>query len=126
MKITNYVYLDIVEKNNTKVRIKTYIKYIDNMERDIEYKEVNLLSDKKGKYFLYAKTGTLKLKEKIKNDRMLAVIITNRDLSQVTNPKDYKFYVVYFRYKQTGEMYNVSKIINQIIESKSFSTYMSI
>ena len=82
--------------------------------------------DKKGKYFLYAKTGTLKLNENIKNDRMLAVIITNRDLSQVTNPKDYKFYVVYFRFKQTGEMYNVSKIINQIIESKSFSTYMSI
>ena len=51
MKISNYVYLDIVEKNDTKVRIKTYIKYIDNMERDIEYKEVNLLSDKKGKYF---------------------------------------------------------------------------
>lgn len=82
--------------------------------------------DKKGKYFLYAKTGTLTLGENIKDDRMLAVIITNRDLSQVTNPKDYKFYVVYFRYKQTGEMYNVSKIINQIIESKSFSTYMSI
>ena len=82
--------------------------------------------DKKGKYFLYAKTGTLKLKDKIKNDRMLAVIITNRDLSQVTNPKDYKFYVVYFRYKQTGEMYKVSKILNQIIESKSFSTYMNI
>lgn len=53
MKISNYVYLDIVEKNDTKVRIKTYIKYIDNMERDIEYKEVNLLSDKKGKYFKY-------------------------------------------------------------------------
>ena len=51
MKISNYVYLDIVEKNDTKVRIKTYIKYIDNMERDIEYKEVNLLRDKKGKYF---------------------------------------------------------------------------
>ena len=51
MKISNYVYLDIVEKNDTKVRIKTYIKYIDNMEREIEYKEVNLLSDKKGKYF---------------------------------------------------------------------------
>lgn len=82
--------------------------------------------DKKGKYFLYAKTGTLTLGENIKDDRMLAVIITNRDLSQVTNPEDYKFYVVYFRYKQTGEMYNVSKIINQIIESKSFSTYMSI
>lgn len=81
---------------------------------------------KKGKYFLYAKTGTLTLGENIKDDRMLAVIITNRDLSQVTNPKDYKFYVVYFRYKQTGEMYNVSKIINQIIESKSFSTYMNI
>ncbi len=82
--------------------------------------------DKKGKYFLYAKTGTLTLGENIKDDRMLAVIITNRDLSQVTNPNDYKFYVVYFRYKQTGEMYNVSKIINQIIESKSFSTYMGI
>ncbi len=82
--------------------------------------------DKKDKYFLYAKTGTLTLGDNIKDDRMLAVIITNRDLSQVTDPKDYKFYVVYFRFKQTGEMYNVSKVINQIIGSKSFSTYMSI
>ena len=56
--------------------------------------------DKKGKYFLYAKTGTLTLSENIKDDRMLAVIITNRDLSQVTSPKDYKFYVVYFSFKQ--------------------------
>jgi len=82
--------------------------------------------DKKGKYFLYAKTGTLTLGENIKDDRMLAVIITNRDLSLVTDPKDYKFYVIYFRFKQTGELYNVSKVINQIIGSKSFSTYMSI
>lgn len=82
--------------------------------------------DRKGKYFLYAKTGTLTLSENIKDDRMLAVIITNRDLIQVSDPKDYKFYVVYFRFKQTGEMYNVSKIINQIIESKSFTTYMNI
>ena len=81
--------------------------------------------DKKGKYYLYAKTGTLKLSKKMKNDRMLAVIITNKDISQVSSPKDYKFYVVYFRFKQTGSMYNVSKIINQIIESKSFSTYMN-
>ena len=81
--------------------------------------------DKKGKYYLYAKTGTLKLSKKMKNDRMLAVIITNQDISQVSSPKDYKFYVVYFRFKQTGSMYNVSKIINQIIESKSFSTYMN-
>lgn len=87
----------------------------------------NILSsvDKKGKYYLYAKTGTLKLSKKMKNDRMLAVIITNQDISQVSSPKDYKFYVVYFRFKQTGSMYNVSKIINQIIESKSFSTYMN-
>lgn len=80
--------------------------------------------NKKGKYYLYAKTGTLTLGENIKDDRMLAVIITNKDLSQVSSPKDYKFYVVYFRFKQTGDMFNISKIINQIIDSKSFTTYM--
>ena len=57
---------------------------------------------------------------------MLAVIITNRDLSKVENPNDYKFYVVYFRFKQTGKIYNVSKVINEIIKSKSFIDYMSI
>ena len=57
---------------------------------------------------------------------MLAVIITNQDLSKVISPKDYKFYVVYFRFKQTGKMYNVSKVINEIIKSKSFIDYMSI
>ena len=82
--------------------------------------------NKKDKYFLYAKTGTLTLGEKIKDDRMLAVIITNQDLSKVISPKDYKFYVVYFRFKQTGKMYNVSKVINEIIKSKSFIDYMSI
>lgn len=82
--------------------------------------------NKKDKYFLYAKTGTLTLGENIKDDRMLAVIITNQDLSKVISPKDYKFYVVYFRFKQTGKMYNVSKVINEIIKSKSFIDYMSI
>lgn len=81
---------------------------------------------KNNKYFLYAKTGTLTLGENIKDDRMLAVIITNRDLSKVTSPIDYKFYVVYFRFKQTGKMYNVSKVINEIIRSKSFIDYMSL
>lgn len=82
--------------------------------------------NKKGKYYLYAKTGTLTLGGNIKDDRMLAVIITNRDLTQVSTPNDYKFYVVYFRFKQTGKMYNISKIVNKIIESKSFNSYMNI
>ena len=91
-----------------------------------DLKDVN----KKNRYFLYAKTGTLSLGEriagkKIADDKMLAVIITNRDLSKVENPNDYKFYVVYFRFKQT-KMDKVSEVINEIIKSKSFQDYMSI
>ena len=53
MKISNYVYLDVIEKKDTKIKIKIYVKYIDNIERDVEYKEINLLRDKKGEYFKY-------------------------------------------------------------------------
>lgn len=80
---------------------------------------------KDGKYYLYAKTGTLLGENSTKEDRMLAVIITNMDLSKAESPNDYKFYVVYFRFVQTGDMYNVSKIINKIIDSKSFNDYMN-
>ena len=80
---------------------------------------------KDGKYYLYAKTGTLLGDKSTKDDKMLAVIITNKDLLQAESPNDYKFYVVYFRFVQTGDMYNVSKIINKIIDSKSFNDYMN-
>lgn len=77
-----------------------------------------------GSYVLYAKTGTLTLGQNLKDDRMLAVIIANADVTTAAVPSDYKFYVVYFRFKQTGEMYNISKILNHIINSKSFDSYM--
>ncbi len=77
-----------------------------------------------GSLHLYAKTGTLTLGNNIKDDRMLAVIITNKDILTASSPEEYKFYVIYFRFKQTGSMYNISEIINNIISSKSFVSYM--
>ena len=78
-----------------------------------------------GQYHLYAKTGTLTMGNNIKDDRMLAVIISNKDILTASTPDSYKFYVVYFRFKQTGSMYSVSKIINDIISSKSFVSFMN-
>lgn len=77
-----------------------------------------------GSFHLYAKTGTLTLGEKIKDDRMLAVIITNHDILTASAPESLKFYVVYFRFKQTGSMFRISEIVNDIISSKSFMSYM--
>lgn len=87
-------------------------------------KHLNGVNRNNGSYYLYAKTGTLTLSNKIKDDRMLAVIITNQDVLTAISPESFRFYVVYFRFKQTGDMYSISKILNQIIASKSFTTYM--
>lgn len=79
-------------------------------------------------YFLYAKTGTLNISssDKTNDDKMLAVIICNKDILSegVTSSDDYKFFVVYFRYKQTGMMPKAGNIIDAIINSKSFNHYM--
>ena len=89
------------------------------------YRHLTNVNRHRGSYVLYAKTGTLALGHNLKDDRMLAVIIANADVTTATSPSDYKFYVVYFRFKQTGGMYNISKIINHIINSKSFDSYMN-
>ena len=53
MKISNYNYIDIIECNNDTVTLKEYVKYIDNVERDISYRKINIHHDKKGQYFIY-------------------------------------------------------------------------
>lgn len=76
-------------------------------------------------YYLYAKTGTLLGDGSNRDDKMLAVIITNQDVAQVQSPDDYKFFVVYFRFKQAHDMPGeVVSILNKIIQSKSFQDYM--
>ena len=85
---------------------------------------LSAVDTKGGSLHLYAKTGTLTLGEKIKDDRMLAVIITNQNILTAPSPDSLRFYVVYFRFKQTGSMYGISEIINDIISSKSFVSYM--
>ena len=76
-------------------------------------------------YYLYAKTGTLLGDGSNRDDKMLAVIITNKDVSQAQSPDDYKFFVVYFRFKQAHNMpREVVNIMNKIIQSKSFQDYM--
>lgn len=81
-----------------------------------------------GKYFLYAKTGTLKRGERYDNDKMLAVIITNKEVctdNSVQSSSDFRFFVVYFMYHEAGKMPSeTAHIINDIINSKSFKDYM--
>jgi hypothetical protein len=89
---------------------------------------VGTLKNRGKGYFLYAKTGTLNISssDKTNDDKMLAVIICNKDILSegVTSSDDYKFFVVYFRYKQTGMMPKAGNIIDAIINSKSFNHYM--
>lgn len=83
-------------------------------------------------YHLYAKTGTLSLKDDVNDDRMLAVIISNKDLIEdktIESSDDYKFMVVYFRFKQCGidtDLYKkyIKSILNEIIISNSLRNYM--
>ena len=90
-----------------------------------------LTKDIKG-YHLYAKTGTLSLRDGVNDDRMLAVIISNQNLIDnevIKSSDDYKYMVVYFRFKQLdpelGHFWNtVNEIIKEIINSNSFNNYM--
>ena len=53
MKISNYNYIEMVEHNNNSATLKEYVKYIDNVERDISYRKINIYHDEKGQYFIY-------------------------------------------------------------------------
>lgn len=83
-------------------------------------------------YHLYAKTGTLQLKEGVNDDRMLAVIICNKDLigdKTIKSSDEYKFMVVYFRFKQCGISVDTYKekiisLLKEIINSNSVKNYM--
>lgn len=90
----------------------------------------NLTKENKG-YHFYAKTGTLSLGKGYNDDRMLAIIISNKDLldSKVTSLDDYKYMVVYFRFKQldpnsSSFFKTVNSVIKSIINSTSFNIYM--
>lgn len=75
-------------------------------------------------YYYYAKTGTLLGSGASLDDRMLAVVISNKKIEDASFSDDLRFYIVYFRFKQSGNMVNVSEVLNHIINSKSFSNYM--
>ena len=90
----------------------------------------SLTKENKGYYF-YAKTGTLSLGEGYHDDRMLAVIISNKDLldSEITSLDNYKFMIVYFRFKQLDPDSDsffeiVNSIVKSIMNSTSFNNYM--
>lgn len=113
MAMFNFYQKELFKGMNLCVKIGTASSPLQNVDTH------------EGQYHLYAKTGTLTMGNNIKDDRMLAVIISNKDILTASSPDSYKFYVVYFRFKQTGSMYSVSKIINDIISSKSFVSFMN-
>ena len=80
-----------------------------------------------GGYHLYMKTGTLKLEHK-DNDRMLAVVISDRDVTRAENVRDYRFYVVYIRVVQSTMTASqlrhlVTGALNEVMRSSSFQQY---
>lgn len=84
----------------------------------------------RGGYYLYGKTGTLD-DDNNREDKLLAVVITNKDVTTVGSPEDYNFTVVYFRFKPVGDKLDneeiqeiIGKTLNKIIQSKSFQNYM--
>lgn len=84
-------------------------------------------------YWIYGKTGTIGRKtkgEKRDNDRLLAVIITNRDLTTVdiTKAEDYdlRYYVIFMDFFNTPDSYSAlqTEIIKQVMDSQEFKEYM--
>ena len=76
-------------------------------------------------YYYYAKTGTLLGQGATSDDRMLAVVITNKKIVGDIQPSDIRFYVLYFYYKRSGSMPNVEKVVREVINSRSFTHYMN-
>lgn len=80
-------------------------------------------------YSYYAKTGTLsginpKTKKPYPEDRMLAVVITDKPIESVSSPSELKLYVIYFRYEKSDVFKDVGKILKIIMSSQSFKNYM--
>lgn len=110
------------------------------MQKCVQEGTAKYLTQIKG-YYLYAKTGTLSLGANSNDDRMLAVIISNRDLTtseqERTLADDHKFMVVYFRFKQLDPephikdqrqktfWRTVNAVMNRIVDSSSFKIYMN-
>lgn len=102
------------------------------MEECAEIGTARFLTKEVKGYHLYAKTGTLSLRDGIFDDRMLAVVISNKrlvDNKDIKSPDDYKYMVVYFRFKQldpeSGLFWNtVNTVIKEIVNSTSFNNYM--
>ena len=81
-----------------------------------------------GKYYLYAKTGTINSDSRNHADRhRLGVIITKQDLSKTPIDKldEVKFYVVYFTFNRTGQFETYANILKEIVESDTFKRYMN-
>lgn len=88
--------------------------------------------------FVYAKTGTLgavNYKKKSKNEktpdnRLFAMVITNKNISSVKNASDYKFFVIYFQFnavKDKQRIYNtVKRVSKELLGSEYYINYMNI
>lgn len=81
-----------------------------------------------GKYYLYAKTGTINSNSRNHTDRhRLGVVIADQDLSKTPIDKLYKvkFYVVFFAFNRTGHFGTYATILKEIMESDTFKRYMN-
>ena len=75
-------------------------------------------------YFLYAKTGTIKEASGKQNSKKLALVISKYDM--VTYGPNNKIFVIYINAENIGEAnYTIYKnVLDNVIESDSFKTYM--
>lgn len=80
-------------------------------------------------YFIYGKTGTIngKWDRKERTDHMLAVIITNRQISTCEDLGNVKFYVLYFAdYDYGSNWVGIDlSIFQEVVRSEEFQRYMN-
>lgn len=119
------------EKNGTAREIYNEILRDKELKQAFEEK----------KYFIYGKTGTIdnSFNRRSKEDHLLAVVITNKDLTDEKNItkgifkkdvlKDMKFYVIYIcqnNYRPGLNCFSIhAKLIKEVMNSECFKSYMS-
>jgi hypothetical protein len=90
---------------------------------------LGMLLKKKSSYYYYAKTGTTGDNESKTKSKLLAIVISKKDISNPDfNFRNNKFYTIYFT-SQNGPAKQNEQFQNEIIEyierSGSFNKYMS-
>ena len=108
----------VISNEGTAHRMAANLQIEQNADKAVRY----------GKYYLYAKTGTINSDSRDHVDRhRLGVVITDQDLRKTPIDKldKVKFYVVYFTFNRTGRFGVYATVLKEIMESETFKQYMN-